>query len=191
MYIRDVCPWERQQGEPNLWYGRFVHYREIGTERTIVGAWRKWKIEDPKGQKSRAKAYHRSWNHNAKVWDWKERAELYDAYMDEIVRQEEQLAAREMVRRHIELGVDMQDLGGQHISHLKASLEEISAGDARMMVKDGIEIERKARGLPDHLLEIAFEVANMTDEELLEWREERPETQIGGSGDSPKRLTSG
>jgi hypothetical protein len=70
-------PWDRQRRdgelEPMLWFGRFTVYREMGTERSLLGAYNKV-LKSAKRRNSIPGA----WELNAKKWDWKTRAELWD-----------------------------------------------------------------------------------------------------------------
>jgi hypothetical protein len=60
-----------------MWFGRFdKYYRPQGTERTLLGAYNAWRIEENRGE---SKSLARSWDRNAKKWRWKERAEAWDA----------------------------------------------------------------------------------------------------------------
>lgn len=68
--------WERRENEPNLWYSRFVAYRNMGTSRSLLGA---VSAERKLAQKGAAKSVPQSWYEAAKTWDWKARAEAWDA----------------------------------------------------------------------------------------------------------------
>ena len=178
-------PWERQQGESALWFNRFTYYRDLGPERTFRQTWETWKENDARGKRSKGtKGPNTIWYEAAKRDQWQRRAELWDYHIDEIRRHEEQEAVKEMTRRHIQDNVAMQELGAKILE--KENWEkEPTPSDGRMLIKDGQEGERRARGLPDHLLEIAFEVSQLTDDELLEQhRIVRTERKALGSGDS-------
>ena len=88
----EKLPWERQPGEPALWFGRFVLYRELGPTRTVVDAWRS------EGKKGHAQRPHHRWYDVATAWHWDARATAYDEYIDTqrlIARQEEIRLQRE------------------------------------------------------------------------------------------------
>lgn len=68
-------PWEQLEGEDNLWYDRFTLFRLLGSKRTLSAAHRQ------EVAKSRKKSQYLpgSWRDAAKQWQWKERAEVWDA----------------------------------------------------------------------------------------------------------------
>lgn len=67
--------WEQMEGEPNLWFDRFTLYRLLGPKRTLSATHRK------ESEKSRKKSQYLpgSWRDAALQWNWKERAEAWDA----------------------------------------------------------------------------------------------------------------
>lgn len=69
--------WERQDGEPNNWYSRFVIFLQMGPSRSLLGS-----INLEKAQKGLEKLNYvsQSWREAAKQWDWRERAEMWDEY---------------------------------------------------------------------------------------------------------------
>lgn len=75
----DNQPWLRQDREPALWYDRFTHYRRLGPQRTLLGAYRA-ATKAQKGASGRAKTVPGAWQKAFQEWSWKERAEAYDQY---------------------------------------------------------------------------------------------------------------
>ena len=70
--------WERQDGEPNNWYSRFVLFLQMGPSRSLLGA-----VNIEKAQKSPEKpsmSVPGAWKEAAKQWNWRERAEAWDEY---------------------------------------------------------------------------------------------------------------
>lgn len=67
----------------------------------------------------------------------------------------------EMLKRHAEVGVQMQDMA---IQYLNENREEISAPAAVRMLVEGIRIERESRGIPAAL----DKMQHMTDEQLVQ-----------------------
>lgn len=67
--------WEQLEGEPNLWYGRFALYRLLGPKRSLRLAHRQ------EVTKSRQKPQYLpgSWHDASQQWNWRERAEAWDA----------------------------------------------------------------------------------------------------------------
>jgi hypothetical protein len=99
----DVEPWTQQAGEPSRGFHGFAHYRDLGSERSVDKAWRAHKNQcdhlhiDPKRRAN--KTYFR-W---AAKWGWVERAELYDQYVDQQVRQKLIRDQTEAKARHARL----------------------------------------------------------------------------------------
>jgi len=167
-----VKAWEQQEGEPLLWWHRFMKYfvsMEAG-KRSILGALRGW-AEDENYEFVDDKDFHAkdmAWNRKAKRFNWVKRAALYD---DDVYRQrmESELEEiKEMFSRQAQIGRDMQKLAmvklrDEFLEIQKTGRPLIDMAEARLLFKEGISIERQARGLPDYLLA----VANLSDEELM------------------------
>jgi hypothetical protein len=100
-------------------------------------------------------------------------------------------------KRQMELGQRMQELGRTAMAQLAKRVKnadgtdrvviELDATEARLFIKDGSEIERKAAGIPeDGSNEVAVKVLaaamrHCTDEELDEWsRTGQPPARISG-----------
>lgn len=131
-------------------------------------------------------------------WRWVPRSQAWD---DEQRRKRiaaEEEARAEMLKRHARQAQALQGVGALRLSlfdreRLAAlrresekkyveELEKIGVGQARLLMRTGIAIERQALGLPDHLLAVAA----MTDEELLEQYAGLLRT-IAGTGGAPSR----
>lgn len=67
----------------------------------------------------------------------------------------------DMLKRHAEVGVQMQDMA---IQYLNENSDEISAPAAVRLLVEGIRIERESRGIPAAL----DKMMNMSDEELTD-----------------------
>jgi hypothetical protein len=160
-------PWDRQRDEngelePSLWWMRFDDYRAQGPGRSVAQGYRDWR--DAKGyEKLRHSGYPSSWVRAANRWNWKERAEAWDEHRRQLDYIAEQAEHDEMRRRHADIGRALQGVGAMAIKRFrKAEGAELEPSDARLYLKDGIGIERTARGLPVELLALY----NMSDEEL-------------------------
>lgn len=68
-------PWTRQVGEPSLWFGRFAHFDQLGTGRSIRQV---WIAERQKQSQSVTPGVPRAWGDAARTWDWVRRAQLHD-----------------------------------------------------------------------------------------------------------------
>jgi len=77
-----IQTWERQRDddgdlEPMLWFARFTLYRQMGSDRSLLGT-----VNEHRNKKSQKKSNYTpgAWRDAYKQWNWKERAEAWDAY---------------------------------------------------------------------------------------------------------------
>ncbi len=173
-------PWDRQRDEngelePNLWYDRFEQYRAAGPSRSITSIYKAWRVT--RGyEKLRYSAYPGSWVRASNRWNWKERAEAWDEHRRQLDYIAEQAAHDEMRRRHADIGKALQGVGAQAMQRLQQNKgAELEPSDARLFLKDGIGIERTARGLPVELVALY----NMSDEDLQKEHERINKTLSG------------
>ena len=68
--------WGRQKLESGFWYDRFTKYRLMGPKRSLLGA---VNAERMKEQRGATKSVPASWYKAATRWNWKARAEAWDA----------------------------------------------------------------------------------------------------------------
>lgn len=161
--------WERQRDtdgtlEPNLWYDRFTDFRLMGPERSLLGLYRQWLKDKGRERQKLPTRAPQVWHDTAERWDWRRRAELWDAENRRLRIEEEEEARREMLKRHARQAQAMQGIGAQGLRKLAQRVAELTATEIRQLIMDGIKAERQAIGLPEHLLQVAA----MTDEELLD-----------------------
>lgn len=164
-------PWERMDGEPALWFGRLdKYYRPQGSERTLEAAYNLWLQSEGSNPKQKSRRPPSTWYSRTKEWRWKERAEAWDAEQRRrrLAAEERERAA--MMERHIRLAQVMQTVGGRRIQALlqemnAGNMSELEVAEARLYLKDGVSLERQARGMPEHLLQIM----QMSDDELLNY----------------------
>jgi len=128
-------PWEKLSNETTKAYAAFCIYRDLGSERRID------KVLAVTGKRNRSSLIKWSSKYN-----WVERVQAYDQYLEELKRKEQEQAIIEMSRRHAELAVRMQDL-------IKARLEEIdvnalSPRDLATWLDIATKLERLSRGEP-------------------------------------------
>lgn len=83
-------PWDRQDGEPAMWFERFTAFRRLGPARSIERAYRS-QIKPEQGKTGQKRAA-RHWFDAADEWAWKARAEAWDKYEHE--RFEKEFAGR-------------------------------------------------------------------------------------------------
>lgn len=95
-----MASWEQQPGEPTLWFARLERFRLAGPGRSLLKLYNEER--ERKGQK-RADSPPTAWRDAAKTWNWRERADAWDAVelAKERERRETELAKeREQAREH-------------------------------------------------------------------------------------------
>lgn len=96
-------PWERREGESNLWYGRFRdYYLPLGSDRKLLPAYRAW-FEAEKGRESQAKSAPTSWRKAAQKYDWEIRGADWDAYQRSLREREERELRRKSHEKRVAL----------------------------------------------------------------------------------------
>ena len=96
-----AAAWDRMEGEPVLWYGRFdMFFKLQGSERTLLGAYRLW-YQREKARESAAITAPSSWRHAAASWSWRERAAAWDGRERELRHRREEKDRAEARRRRI------------------------------------------------------------------------------------------
>jgi hypothetical protein len=82
---KDLRPWwEQQDGEPDLWYARFIRYRDLGRTRNLNRVYQL----DVKA----SRAVPSSWLDTFVAYAWRERAAAWDEYRRQ--KSEEKRATR-------------------------------------------------------------------------------------------------
>ncbi len=170
--------WERQAGEPNLWYGRFEVFRLLGVGRSLDGAYRaeeqgsggaEEQGRGGKGERGReakgSKGKHkkrpsRHWYAVAERWRWRERAQAWDAAERERVRGEyeaerERSRAERLRRAGLLQAVGEVGLGQAEVEKLTPAEARAMLGTLRMMVVDGMKQERLEYGESTEIVETA------------------------------------
>jgi hypothetical protein len=69
--------WEQQPGEPDLWFYRFRKFLQMGTTRTVMGAFNADLEERGKPKQPRPSG---AWSRAADEFEWRARAAAFDAY---------------------------------------------------------------------------------------------------------------
>ncbi len=155
-------PWERRDGESAQAFEAFQNYRDMGADRSLVNVARKL---------GKSATLMSRWSSK---FEWVERAERWDAQMDEVRRKEHMEELSKMARRHAQQA----EAGIAAIGQITTEfLRRVAAGDLASMSADDIRhlfaqtiskvetltrVERQARGLPDLWLMIG----QMSDDQL-------------------------
>lgn len=188
-------PWDRQRNESGraegaLWFSRFTSYRELGPERSLLAAYRAWRVQ--RGTEGyRVTGVSGPWTRAAKTWHWKQRAEKWDHYQQVRRMQAEQEQIDEMNKRHLQVALGLQSAGGRSLQRLaeKFKLDPdamLDAGEIRRFLSEGIDLERMTRGLPTEMIAIMGAIMGMSDDELLKAYEDSraAPTGIDAGGDA-------
>lgn len=70
--------WEKQEGESTRWYSRFSMYLHLGTNRSLLGTVHREEAE--RSGVKQSKKVPGSWDVASRQWEWKARAEAWDAW---------------------------------------------------------------------------------------------------------------
>lgn len=76
----DQQPWHRLLDEPTRLYDYFLVYRNLGPSRTILAAYRKYKVMQGHTQYRNATQASTDWYKHSKTFGWYDRATRYDDY---------------------------------------------------------------------------------------------------------------
>lgn len=177
-----IQPWARQPGETAKAYAAFCVYRDQGGERTIEGSWMAHTGQPEEKKGKGAPGYFVAWY---KVNNWKERAHLYDDFLDEEKRAQSlkivtraqtrlQQAAIELVESsiHAALSGNVHAAQGKILMELldRAGLASIKglnvnvSGDLSTGEKLGDIIERIETATTAELARAYFQAINDTGE---------------------------
>ena len=166
--------WERQPWDTDTSYDRFVtFYLPQRNPRSVVEAYRRYKRNkgDTKGKILRAPSVWDNWSLGRtpkgkpipNALSWKERAAAWDAEQHRVFLLGEQDRRQRMLERHAAYGRGLQSVGTKRLKQLEIDPDQLSDGEARRYITDGIKTEREAEGLPTWILQLQ----GLSDEELL------------------------
>lgn len=105
-------------------------------------------------------------------YKWVQEADLRDRMAQEAARKAAVKRRADMIKRHADIGRGLQGKAIGYLNNQEMVIE--SASDAVYAAKTGIDIERQAEGMPEHLIQIL----NMSDDELMERYDELNGTDI-------------
>ena len=87
--------WEQQEGESDLWFGRFRAYLLMGFKRSVSAV---FQLEAEENRGNQSAETHGYWYEYARKYKWEERAKAYDTHwieeQDEIIKQERERGLR-------------------------------------------------------------------------------------------------
>lgn len=159
--------WERQRGESALQYAYFKTYLDMGVTRTIA------KVREKCGKT--AGYFEKLSARN----NWVSRADAYDRYIDEISRKENIEAIKKANKENIQLAQAIKYAVGKKaqalIKKIKEAgsteeldeiLSEINWNVLPTLANTAVEIERKAYGVNNEILNVSVEGNENVDVEL-------------------------
>lgn len=117
--------WSQQEGEPSLWYGRFLVYLRLGTKRSVNAVFKK---ENNKKQQKTTSFPGPGWYDAEKEWNWKERAKAYDEY----VRAEEDRVIAEEREKVLRSGFALMHKRVKELDRLTRKLIRMASDDEKI-----------------------------------------------------------
>lgn len=123
--------WERQPGESGPAFEAFAAYRDMGEKRTISAV---------------AKQLNKSGTlcHRWKLrYDWRARADAYDASIAEEARREAISKRKEMQKRHIKISMQLQAKALEALKSMQPA--EMTPKDIKEFLRLATELERMNR----------------------------------------------
>lgn len=139
--------WERQKGEKNLWYQRFVDFLHMGARRNLRAA---YNAELARDGRDESKAPPESWRNAHKRNRWDERAEAYDAHRraeEARILEALQFEALELRRQKLDEMMQLisEEMGAYHhgdIKALKDLMTTLAAAFKEMRIDLGVPSDR-------------------------------------------------
>jgi hypothetical protein len=166
-----AAPWDQQAGESAKAYAAFCLYRDLGPQRSLDEASRRY--HQPAGQEGpqppskrlrRASGTIRRW---AQRWDWQTRARAWDQEIERLKQVQQQAAVKEMNQRHAKESLMLQNKAVERLHQLRP--EELKPRDLLAFLIDAAKLERLACGEPtEHVVEDHHfeDLEELTDDEL-------------------------
>ncbi len=191
--------WDMKPGEPERWYSRFrAFYLIQGPERTVEEAYRQWLASSTKNIKSIRPTP--GWRHIARDWRWKERAAAWDESNRAKALKETQDEIVEMHKRHINASLGLQNVAFKKIKKIIGDPDQgdpgewdgLSPGQALMFLRQGVDMELRARGEPTEITEQKMSglLAQVGLTDILEMDEQELDEQIARYRKLDARLAS-
>lgn len=138
-------------------------------DRNFVAACRRWQENNP----SEPAVPERTLRHWANAFGWHDRADDRDAEADAKAHREAVRRRADILSRHALIGKTLSSKGVAFYADKETKIRDV--GEALAAIRLGVEIERKAEGMPEWLVR----VMSMDDDQLI--REYgRVVAQIGG-----------
>lgn len=124
-------PWEQRidEGEPDLWYGRFWAYLRLGTKRSVNAVFKK---ENNKKQQETTMYPGPTWYEAAKQWEWSERSKAYDKFQ----REEEDRIIAEEKEKVLRSGFALMHKRVKELDRLTRKLIQMEKDDSKVWIPE-------------------------------------------------------
>lgn len=162
--------WERQPGEPALWFDRFYnYYRPLGTGRSLNQAYLLWAEAETQRRVTAArnqgiaspeirlaKRPTKAWYAAAKDYNWELRAHAWDVQQQRLKLEVEEQARQEMLENHAQLATAMLTGVARRLNELLGDKDNprtprLTPREMKEWAALAIKIERESRGLPGEI----------------------------------------
>ena len=127
----DKEAWERQTGESGPAFEAFTVYRDMGEKRTISAV--------AKQLNKSLQLCHR-WKSR---WNWRDRADAYDASIAEEARRKAVAERKKMQERHIKISMQLQKTALEALEKIKP--KDMTPKDVKEFLRLATELERMNR----------------------------------------------
>ena len=157
-------PWHRKTQEPAKWYERFTIYRDLGPDRSIAEAYRRYRISTTDATELDTDCNAPStWYDNARRWDWDNRAALFDDWanrgLDLEIRRKVRTWKAQAIDdlascwRDLQLEWRMVEPGGMSRNQISQAMKTISRETQSMLpqTSTGIDVQIVLDKLPADL----------------------------------------
>lgn len=159
--------WDQQPGEPTNWFVRFEMYRLAGPDRSLLAVWRSAQISPKKPNNLPS-----SWKDAAERWQWKERAEAYDLFELQQIKDEREQKYRDELNEHRErakkLAIRNNAIADKALEIIKARLDtlhanQIEAKQIPMFLRAAADLAERALNAEAHALGLDELIGTMSD----------------------------
>ncbi len=162
-------PWDKQPQEPQKWFDRFTRYRlMVPTARSMEALYR---AETGGNRQKQAAVAPGRWREVAKLWNWRARAEAWDAFIYHQEQQQREGQYQQDVRAHYEhtlalarvtlnLSIRLLYLLNQRVQTLEP--QQIEVGDIPAFLRASVVAAEHALNVEAHLLALDQLIGELT-----------------------------
>jgi hypothetical protein len=132
--------WERLPGETAKAYAAFCAFRDYGPERNIRRA-----VESAEKDNAKREKRYRVWRNWCSQYRWRERAEDYDRFTENLKQKEYRKTIEAQGEMHRKVTGKMLEVVSKKLDTMNP--EELTQGNVTEWVETAIRAEREAAGL--------------------------------------------